>query len=157
MPLQEVEALRPSSSRSGCILRPNNKCVLDDSVPMQVRPPPNAGRKPRGESSWKCVQERILVPPCPLAPHLMMEDIGIASPLYDLCSTLGITAVYSLPIDLVPWPVPYPIGVPWPVITYGPMPQGAEGESARDRGYVVVSPGQWEPLQCCSFLSVFCS
>lgn len=114
MPSQEIVHLRPAASRCGCVLRPNNKCVLDDSVP---------------------IQERVLVPSCPLAPNLMMEDIGIASPLYDLCNTLGITSVYSLPIDLVPWPVPYPIGVPWPVVSYGSLQE--------ERGYLVVAPGMF--------------
>lgn len=145
MPLQEVEMLRPPSWRNSCIIRPNNKCVLDDSVPMQ---------------------ERILVPPCQLAPHLMMEvapplhlpprmlfldsalhlpynrhppaqDIGFASPLYDLCSVIGVQSVYRLPIELVPWPIPYPIGIPWPVQQYG----AAGPSDDPERGYIVVAPG----------------
>jgi hypothetical protein len=67
----------------------------------------------------------------------MMEDIGIASPLYDLCRTLGISRVYNLAIHLVAWTVPYPISVPWPVIQYGAV----ENEDDRDRGYIVVAPG----------------
>lgn len=111
---QEILQLRPAPARSGCILRPKNRCVLDDSVaPL----------------------ERILVPACPLVPHLLMEDIGVASPLYDLCSVLGIPCIYNLPIHLIPWPMPYPIGVPWPVIRYGST------EKERDRGYIVVSSG----------------
>lgn len=56
MPIQEIVSLRPAMARSGCMLRPNNKCVLDDTVPMK---------------------ERILVPSCPFAPHLMMEVSSI--------------------------------------------------------------------------------
>jgi len=111
---QEILSLRPAPARSGCVLRPKNRCVLDDSVaPL----------------------ERILVPACPLVPHLLMEDIGVASPLYDLCHVLGIPCIYNLPIQLIPWPMPYPIGVPWPVIRYG------VAENERDRGYIVVSSG----------------
>ena len=116
MPCQEIIHLRPPAARSGCVVRPNNKCVLDDSVPMQ---------------------ERVLVPACPLAAHLMMEDIGISSPLYDLCFLLGIASIYNLPIELVPWPVPYPIGIPWPVVGYGQV----RSEEDRDMGYIVVAPG----------------
>lgn len=116
MPSQEILALRPSPQRSGCIIRPDNRCVLDDTVRMD---------------------ERILVPSCPLAPNLMMEDIGVASPLYDLCHVLGITNIYKLPIHLIPWPMPYPVGVPWPVIRYGEL----DFEEERGRGYVIVSPG----------------
>lgn len=65
------------------------------------------------------------------------QDIGIASPLYDLCGVLGIRCVYSLPIDLIPWPVPYPTGVPWPVMQYGPVEEGRD----RRKGYIVVAPG----------------
>ena len=120
MPCQEVLPLRPAAGRSGCILRPNNRCVLDDSVPMH---------------------ERILVPACPASPHLMMEDIGVASPLYDLCHVLGISCVYNLPIQLIPWPMPYPVGVPWPVIRYGKEEEQGVEEEERDRGYIVVSAG----------------
>lgn len=113
------------------MLRPNNKCVLDDTVPMK---------------------ERILMPACSLAPNLMMEDIGIASPLYDLCMTLGIRDLYKLPIQLIPWPVPYPIGVAWPVIEYGVdldaenvVEEGGRGEEVqereREKGYIIVSAG----------------
>ena len=115
MPCQEILPLRPAAGRSGCVLRPNNRCVLDDSVP---------------------IHERILVPACPIAPHLLMEDIGVASPLYDLCHVLGIPSIYTLPIQLIPWPMPYPIGVPWPVIRYGKL-----DDDERDKGYIVVSAG----------------
>lgn len=75
----------------------------------------------------------------------MAQDIGIASPLYDLCTTLGIqNSVYRLPIDLIPWPVPYPIGVAWPVIKYGVPENEDEDEDAeieRERGYIIVSAG----------------
>jgi hypothetical protein len=73
----------------------------------------------------------------------MMEDIGIASPLYDLCTTLGIQdSVYRLPIDLIPWPVPYPIGVAWPVIKYGVSGnEDGDAEIERERGYIIVSAG----------------
>ena len=92
--------------------------MLDDSVPMH---------------------ERILVPGCASAPHLMMEDIGVAAPLYDLCDALRITSVYSIPIELVPWTVPYPVGVPCPVIRYGVVAGGST--SNRAKGYIVVSAG----------------
>lgn len=121
MPCQEIVQLRPPAARFGCVVRPNNKCVLDDSVP---------------------IQERVLVPSCPLAPGLMMEDIGMASPLYDLCSLLGIASIYNLPIELVPWPIPYPIGIPWPVTRYGSPPVGGAEEGVdREMGYIVVAPG----------------
>ena len=118
MPRQEIELLRPSSSRVGCVMRPHNKCVLDDSVP---------------------IEERILVPACPLAKHLMMEDIGVASPLYDLAKSLGIRSVYEVPISIVAWSVPYPIGVAWPVIKYGTPSEDAAEEA--QKGYIIVAPG----------------
>lgn len=125
MPSQEIVQLRPSASRFTCVVRPNNKCVLNDTVPMQ---------------------ERILVPSCPLSPQLMMEDIGIASPLYDLCNVLGIRHVYNLPVEMIPWQVPYPIGVPWPVIRYGKIEEqdsndDGDNEKERDKGFVIVAPG----------------
>lgn len=77
-------------------MRPNNKGVLDDGIPMQ---------------------ERMLLSACPPASNLMLEDFGFASPYHSLCQSLGITSsVYDLPIDIVEWPVPYPINVKWPVI-----------------------------------------
>jgi hypothetical protein len=48
-----------------------------------------------------------------------MQDIGAAAPLYDLCKRLAIKDVYKLPIHMIPWQMPYPIGVEWPVIQYG--------------------------------------
>lgn len=130
MPMQEIVSLKPAPSRAGCIIRPHNRCILDDSIPLH---------------------ERILVPSCPLAPHLMIEDIGVASPLYDLCTFLGIKeSVYTLPIHLIHWQMPYPIGVPWPVIQYGsPSAASALGNhhnpksvfKGRKKGYIVVAPG----------------
>jgi hypothetical protein len=37
MPAQEIKKLRSPSARSGCILRPDNKCILNDNIPMHER------------------------------------------------------------------------------------------------------------------------
>jgi len=74
--------------------------------------------------------------------HQDVQDIGIASPLYDLANMIGIRdSVYQLPIHLVPWSVPYPIGVPWPVIAYHIEQDASTPVRDRDCGYVVVAPG----------------
>jgi hypothetical protein len=67
---------------------------------------------------------------------IYIQDIGVASPLYDFCRMLGISDIYKLPIHLVPWTVPYPINVPWPVIEYG-----SGIDNRRKMGYIIVQPG----------------
>ena len=70
MPAQEIVPLRSAASRCGCVLRPNNRCVLDDTVPMH---------------------ERVLVPTCSLAPNLMMEVL-VSFPSLTFCSHFLLSA-----------------------------------------------------------------
>lgn len=67
----------------------------------------------------------------------MWQDIGVAAPLYDLCKRLAIKDVYKLPVHIIPWQMPYPINVEWPVIEYGDSILHED----RKRGIIKVEPG----------------
>jgi hypothetical protein len=99
-PMQEVLNLRPPCLRVGSLLRPDNLCLLNPSIPPGTT-------------------DKCMVPPCTAWKELMMEDMGFAAPLLDLCRMMSIRNVYNLPIDLVDWQVPYPTQVMYPVIRYG--------------------------------------
>lgn len=110
---QEIIRLESAALRPACIMRPNNRAVLNESIP---------------------IQERTLLPTCQLARHLMLEDFGWASPLHGISELMGITtSVYDLPIDLMSWTPPYPVNVKWPVIEYG-----SDKEGRRRKGYLKI-------------------
>lgn len=116
-PRQEVVELNARHMRADVLLRPENLCLINPGIAIGTL-------------------EKYMVASPPVWKEIMMEDMGFACPLLDLCRKLSIRHVYNLPIHLIEWQVPYPIGIMYPVIQYGPVQQ-----HNRLQGCLFVKPG----------------
>lgn len=120
-PRQEVVELKEPYMRAGCLLRPENMCLINPLVQLGAA-------------------EKYMVPASSVWKEVMMEDMGFAAPLLDLCKKLSIKQLYNLPIHLVEWQIPYPTDVMYPVIQYGRLPS-APATRKRLEGCLFVHPG----------------